>query len=384
LTELAWGADPRRFASSVNGAPPPNRYRNMLLNHIHRRPPMMNINLNQDQSFPDAEAGIFIGARFYRRAPPIHGRMRLVGAGPVINRRISTRSITVEKAMTRDMISISRETAGREMREVACNRSIRSHEVSLVPIKQSHPVCSRAVSLVPTRQVRRQAAQPRVRSLMVGCALVLVLLMIVNAVTYARGAMAQGSCAARDQRYSVAVGDTLSGIAARYNTNWMALASYNHLANASLIMPGETICVPTGSTTTVTTSSLTLSSAATIGRANLFPYGQCTWWANERYAELHNGAYVPWTWNSDAWQWTNRALDFHWQVVERPSVGDIIDLQPGVQGASGLGHVGVVEQILANGNVLASSMNWGLTVQQQASVSYAQFVPGSGVTFIRQ
>lgn len=290
----------------------------------------------------------------------------------------------MEKVMTRDMTPISRGTAGRERREAAFDRSICSREVSLVPTRQSYPVCSRAVSLVPIKRVHRRAVPPRVRLLIVGCALVLLMLLIVNAVTYVRGAMAQGSCAARDQRYSVAAGDTLSGIAARYNTNWMALASYNHLANASLIMPGETICIPTGSTTKVTTSSLTLSSAATIAHANLFPYGQCTWWANERYAELHNGAYVPWTWNSDAWQWTNRALDFRWQVADQPSVGDIIDLQPGVQGASSLGHVGVVEQVLGNGEVLASSMNWGLTIQQKASVSYTQFVPGPGVTFIHQ
>lgn len=290
----------------------------------------------------------------------------------------------MEKAMIRKMIPISRETAREEMRATAFNRSICSREVSLVPVRQHHAISSYQISLVPIKRVHRQAVTLHVRVLLIGCMLVLLALLIVNAISYARGVLAQHACAARDQRYSVVAGDTLSGIAARYNTNWMALASYNQLANASLIMPGETICIPTGSTTTVTTSSLTLSSAATIAHANLFPYGQCTWWANERYAELHNGAYVPWTWNSDAWQWTDRALDFHWQVVERPSVGDIIDLQPDVQGASRLGHVGVVEQILANGNVLASSMNWGLTVQQQASVSYAQFVPGSGVTFIRQ
>jgi LysM repeat protein len=51
-------------------------------------------------------------------------------------------------------------------------------------------------------------------------------------------AQAASSC------YTVVPGDTLSGIAARYGTNWPALASYNHLANPNLIYPGQQICLP--------------------------------------------------------------------------------------------------------------------------------------------
>lgn len=288
----------------------------------------------------------------------------------------------MEKAMTRKTVSISRKRAGGVIRAAALDRSIGSREVSLAPIKQHQAISSREVSLVPIEQVYRRAITPRVRVLLIGCALVLLALLVVNAISYTRGAMAQRACARGDQRYSVVSGDTLSNIASRYGTSWMALASYNQLANASFILPGEIICIPTSATTTMTTSSsLTLSSAATIARANLFPYGQCTWWANERYAQLHNGAYVPWTWNSDAWQWTARAYDFHWQVSTTPEVGDIVDLQPGVQGASALGHVAVVEQIFAGGDVRASSMNWYPNPQE---VTNQTFAPGPGVTFIHQ
>ncbi len=113
-------------------------------------------------------------------------------------------------------------------------------------------------------------------------------------------------------------------------------------------------------------------------RGNVFPYPACTWWANERYAQWH-GYYVPWTTNSMAWQWTDRAHDFKWHVSTKPKVGAIIDLQPWVQGAYGGGHVALVEKVLGNGHVIASNMSWG--ADPYAVVDW-EFAPGPGVTFI--
>lgn len=58
------------------------------------------------------------------------------------------------------------------------------------------------------------------------------------------GAFAQSPCARGDASYNVQYGDTLSAIAARYRLSWQRLASYNHLANANLIFPGQLICIP--------------------------------------------------------------------------------------------------------------------------------------------
>lgn len=113
---------------------------------------------------------------------------------------------------------------------------------------------------------------------------------------------------------------------------------------------------------------------------NVFPYGSCTWWADQRYYQLH-GVFVPWHTQADAWQWTARAYQYGWRVSSRPVPGAIIDLQPGVQGAYGLGHVAVVEKILSNGYVIASNMAWGANPWQ---VTYVEFAPGPGVTFIYQ
>jgi surface antigen len=122
-----------------------------------------------------------------------------------------------------------------------------------------------------------------------------------------------------------------------------------------------------------------VSNVAVSGR-NPFPYGQCTWWATQRYYQLH-GVFVPWRINANAWQWTNRASEFGWRVSAVPQVGDIMVLQPGVQGAFSMGHVAVVEQVLSSGRIIASSMNWGAN---RGSVTDAQFHAGPGVNFISQ
>lgn len=185
------------------------------------------------------------------------------------------------------------------------------------------------------------------------------------------GAFAQSPCSSGDQVYMVQSGNTLGGIAARYGTSWQKLATYNRIANPNLIYINQTVCVPG--------KPVAKSGPPSVrGTGNYFPYGQCTWWASQRYYQLR-GVYVPWTTQSDAWQWTARAYDFRWRVSSTPRVGDIIDLQPRVQGAYGLGHVAVVEQVLGNGRVIASTMNWGIYYWKVVNV---EFAPGPGVTFI--
>jgi surface antigen len=121
------------------------------------------------------------------------------------------------------------------------------------------------------------------------------------------------------------------------------------------------------------------ASMPSTGSYNWFPYPYCTWWADHRYHQIH-GVYVPWRGQSNAWQWTARAYQFGWRVSTRASYGAIIDLQPWVQGAYGLGHVAVVERVYSDGSVLASNMSWG---RNRYAVVYVHFHPGRGVTFIQ-
>jgi surface antigen len=211
-------------------------------------------------------------------------------------------------------------------------------------------------------------------------------------------AQSQTVCSSGDRTYVVVSGDTLSGIAYRFGANWGSLASYNHIANPNLIYANQVICIPGGrtvnsgshaststqyiplNTISAHTSSATSAGSASspVGTVNVFPYGQCTWWANQRFFHIH-GVFVPWRTQSDAWEWTARAYQFGWHVSSSPKVGSIIDLQPWVEGAYGLGHVALVEKVRSNGHVIASTMNWGAYPWQ---VTYVEFAPGPGVTFI--
>jgi N-acetylmuramoyl-L-alanine amidase len=201
-------------------------------------------------------------------------------------------------------------------------------------------------------------------------------------------------CSSGDRTYVVVSGDTLSGIAYRFGTNWGSLASHNHISNPSLIYSNQVICIPSVGTvnsfvhTSTSPKNVPLNTiaaprsiaapASPVGSGNVFPSGQCTWWANQHYFQIH-GVFVPWRTQSDAWEWTARAYQFGWHVSSSPTVGSIVDLQPWVQGAYGGGHVAVVERVLSNGHVIASNMNWGAYPWQ---VTYVEFAPGPGVTFI--
>jgi len=110
-----------------------------------------------------------------------------------------------------------------------------------------------------------------------------------------------------------------------------------------------------------------------------FSYGQCTYWADLRYHQLTNN-WVPW--GGDAWQWASGARAYGWNVSSSPHVPSIIVLQPGVQGAGGLGHVGVVERINSDGTVYVTNWNWYNNGGGWARWSWWDFTPGPGVSFV--
>ncbi len=196
-------------------------------------------------------------------------------------------------------------------------------------------------------------------------------------------------CSRGDRIYKVVRGDILSEIAFRYHVRWSTLAAHNHLAHPNLIYSSQVICIPGRASASrhgnkhiasVHKRRALARNSALVGYRNVFPYPACTWWADQRYYQLHR-YFVPWRTNAMAWQWTARAHQFHWNVSARPSVGSIVDMQPWVQGAYGGGHVAVVERILHGGTIVASSMNWGVNPY---SVVYIQVRLGSGITFIRR
>lgn len=105
---------------------------------------------------------------------------------------------------------------------------------------------------------------------------------------------------------------------------------------------------------------------------NIFPYGQCTWWAMQKRPDLAGSVW------GNAWQWAGEASAHGKAESAAPRVGAIVVFQPGVQGADWYGHVGYVTQVGANGSFAVSEMNfygWA-----QTDVRWAQ--TGWGVSFI--
>lgn len=180
----------------------------------------------------------------------------------------------------------------------------------------------------------------------------------------------QPSPSACSKEHIVTDGETLSSIASTVSMDWTTIATVNHLNDPNSLTIGQSLCIPLSNTQPSHTTA--------VGQTNVFAFPECTWWANERYHQLH-GVYVPWVTDADAWQWIARAKYFGWHTTGEPSKGAIIVLQPYTQGAFHLGHVGVVENVLPNGHVITSNMNWG---QSPTTVTNIEFTPGSGVSFI--
>jgi len=108
--------------------------------------------------------------------------------------------------------------------------------------------------------------------------------------------------------------------------------------------------------------------------SNLF--GWCTWYAayrhqNEPLMQLGNAA---------AWAWNAPRHGLH--TGTSPAAGATVVFQPGVQGASSMGHVGHVEKVYSNGWFLISEMSFYWNGGGWGRVSYRYVHTGPGVSFI--
>ena len=121
----------------------------------------------------------------------------------------------------------------------------------------------------------------------------------------------------------------------------------------------------------VPTKAATLTASAHV--VNTYPFGQCTYGAQA----LRPDEYLGGLGNAAQWFWNARARGL--PTGYTPRVGATVVFQPGVQGASWLGHVGHVVAIGANGAFLMEAMNdangWG-------RYAYRWVHTGPGVGFI--
>ncbi len=164
--------------------------------------------------------------------------------------------------------------------------------------------------------------------------------------------------------YTIKAGDTTASLASTYQADPDRIVSYNDLELTGL-NPGTRILIPNGVLPTnerpgyVAASSsrynggITISSIpATIYGGNSYAYGYCTAYAFNRRAELGKPIGSNWG-NAESWATYARAGGF---VVDKtPAAGAVFQTGGGY---SGLGHVGVVERVNADGSVYVSEMNY--------------------------
>jgi surface antigen len=110
------------------------------------------------------------------------------------------------------------------------------------------------------------------------------------------------------------------------------------------------------------------------GDPNARYFGVCTWWA--WYKHQDEGIL------GNAKDWPANARARGYATGTTPQVGATAVFQPGVQGASALGHVGHVEQVFDNGWFVISEMNFYWNGGGWGKVDYRYVHDGPGVSFV--
>jgi surface antigen len=151
--------------------------------------------------------------------------------------------------------------------------------------------------------------------------------------------------------YTVKDGDTVEGLASKYQANLTRLVAYNNLELRSL-ETGERIIIPEGVLPEkerpeykAPVVKLPRQSSAA---GNTYIYGYCTWYAYNRRVEL--GLSVENFWGN-ASTWVVRAQAAGYATGSEPKAGAIM------QNGGGEGHVAIVEAINSDGSITISEMN---------------------------
>lgn len=182
--------------------------------------------------------------------------------------------------------------------------------------------------------------------------------------------------------YTVKSGDSIDNLASTYKANRDRIVSLNNLEISGLV-PGSKIMIPNGDLPENQRPGYVapkpVSQGVSWGYARGYsggsvqiinPYngwipagvniyatsaragyqGNCTWYAFFRRAQI--GRPIPNAPLGNASSWAASLASYGYAVNRSPAVGAII------QNGGGLGHVGVVEQVFADGSVQISEMNY--------------------------
>lgn len=165
--------------------------------------------------------------------------------------------------------------------------------------------------------------------------------------------------------YTVKDGDTVDSIASKYRVDKARLIAFNDLElsgltkDKRLVLPGGVLpenerpgysaprtMLTYGSSTSYTTVNTQMASASA---GNRYAFGNCTWYAYERRAQL--GRPVGSFWGNAA-TWASYAQAAGYVVNNTPAPGAVM------QNGGGYGHVAIVESVGTDGSVTLSEMNY--------------------------
>ncbi|SCB95142.1 Surface antigen, partial [Weissella bombi] len=114
-------------------------------------------------------------------------------------------------------------------------------------------------------------------------------------------------------------------------------------------------------TASATTAKPTSVASANIA-GNTYPYGQCTWYVKGDLSWVGNN------WGN-ASSWASSATAAGHTVNGTASVGAVAYFAPGVGGASGYGHVAVVDSVNSDGTVTISEANYAGKLYNSRTIS---------------
>ncbi len=184
--------------------------------------------------------------------------------------------------------------------------------------------------------------------------------------------------------YTVRAGDTIDTIASKYKADRDRLIAFNDLeltgnpaVGAQIVIPGGDL--PTNeqpgyvAPTRTYTASTSYGSFASGSVGNRYAWGNCTWYAYERRAQL--GRPIGSFWGNAA-TWSYAASSQGYLVDGNPAPGAIM------QNGGGYGHVAVVESVNPGISIVISEMNgyrWGGGFNRIASGEISWGVATSGM-----
>lgn len=181
--------------------------------------------------------------------------------------------------------------------------------------------------------------------------------------------------------YTVKSGESIQEVASKFNSNPDRISLFNDLELTG-IKEGQRLIVPEGEKPAAApvipaaTNSFTSDLGGSIlsngfnsaSAGNRYAYGNCTWYAFERRQQLGRPIGSFWG-NANTWASSARASGYAVNYV--PKSGAVLVDQAGY-----FGHVGVVERVKPNGDIVISEMNnyayGGFGIVNQRTISAGQ------------